>query len=143
MYYFSEKSQKILNTCHKDLIILFYEVIEHRDCTIVCGHRNKEEQDNVYNKRLSNLKYPNSKHNSTPSLAVDVVPYINGKAIFGNTQEEKNQMVYFAGFVLGISEKLFDTGAISHKIRWGGDWNRDFQFNEKFIDYPHFELIEV
>ena len=28
-------------------------------------------------------------------------------------------------------------------LRWGGDWNQDFQVNDnKFDDFPHFEVRE-
>jgi peptidoglycan L-alanyl-D-glutamate endopeptidase CwlK len=143
MYKFSDSSKKKLNECHKDLITLFNEIIKHRDCTIVCGYRNESEQNEAYDKRFTTFRFPNSKHNVSPSLAVDVVPYLRGKAIFGETQKEKEQMIYFAGFVMGVAERLFESGYISHKIRWGGDWDRDLRFDETFIDYPHFELIEA
>jgi peptidoglycan L-alanyl-D-glutamate endopeptidase CwlK len=140
---FSEKSLEKLNTAHADLIALFSEVIKYRDCTVACGHRNEIDQEEAYQKKLTELKFPKSKHNVNPSLAVDVAPYIDGKAIFGSNQQEKNQMIYFAGFVLGVADRLFDNGIIAHKIRWGGDWDRNLRLDETFIDYPHFELIEA
>jgi len=45
---FSKRSMDKLNTCDTDLIRLFLEVVKHRDCTILEGHRNKEDQNKYY-----------------------------------------------------------------------------------------------
>jgi alpha-glucuronidase len=45
------------------------------DVTVVCGHRGKVEQQRCFEKGTSKLEWPHSKHNSWPSLAVDLAPY--------------------------------------------------------------------
>ena len=110
---FSKTSLDRLATCHEDLIIFCNEFIKHYDFAVICGHRGQEEQDKAYAQGFSKLKYPKSKHNSYPSLAVDLAPW-EGKIDWG-----KNQMYFFAGFALGIAEMLYRDGVIKHKIKSG------------------------
>lgn len=131
---FSEASLQKLNTCHPDLIRLFTEVIKYYDCTVVYGYRNEQEQNEAYEKGNSKLPFPRSNHNKSPSMAIDVLPYpIDWK--------NKERIILFAGFVLGIAEMLHMLGAIAHKVRWGGDWNQNHDSkDESFFDGAHFEL---
>lgn len=126
---FSQRSKDNLATCHPDLQRVFNEVIKHYDCTIICGHRNEEDQNLAFKKGHSKLKYPKSKHNQLPSRAVDVMPFpINW------TDTKKH--LHFAGFVMGIAASM------GIKLRYGGDFNMDLNFdNDSFIDRPHYELI--
>lgn len=122
---------KNLSEAHPDLQRLFHEVIKHYDCTVIEGHRGEEEQNKAYHAGHSKLKFPQSKHNKMPSLAVDVCPYpIDWK--------DYKRFYYFGGLVKGIASQM------GIKIRWGGDWDGDNQFtDQRFHDLPHFELVEV
>lgn len=134
---FSDKSKAKLATCHRDLITLFNYVILHFDCSILCGHRGKDEQDQVFERGASQLKYPASKHNKTPAMAVDVAPY-------PYDAKDERRILYFAGVVTGIAHLLYCEGAMSHRLRWGGDWDRDTEVKDnKFNDLFHYELIGV
>jgi len=134
---FSENSKQRLETCHRDLRTLFGNVIQDFDCTIVCGHRDKPEQDKAFAEGKSKLQYPNSKHNSNPSMAVDAAPYIDGKINW-----TREQLLFFAGYVKSRADQLYKTGVISHRIRLGADFSGDNDVtDEKFRDEPHFELI--
>lgn len=126
---FSKESIDNLNTAHPILKELFEEVVKYFDCKVLCGHRGKEEQDKAFSEGKSKLKFPKSKHNSNPSLAVDVVPYpVDWKDL--------SRFYMFIGFVKGIATLK------GIKIRTGGDWDGDTQVkDETFIDLPHFELI--
>ena len=42
---FGRASMKNLSTCDPKLQVLFKEVVKHIDCSVLCGHRTKEEQD--------------------------------------------------------------------------------------------------
>jgi len=138
MFHFSDISKQRLESCHQDLRRLFAHVIIDFNCTIVCGHRDKEEQDRAYTEGKSKLKYPNSKHNKIPSLAVDAAPYEAGQGI----DWSKSQMIAFAFYVKGIADQLYRIGTISHRIRLGADWNQNNDIDdETFLDAPHFELI--
>lgn len=126
---FSHSSQEKLDTCHADLQRLFNEVIKHYDCTILCGTRNKADQDAAFASGQSQLKFPNSKHNSLPSMAVDASPY----PIDWN---DKIKFYHFIGFVLGTAAQM------GIKIRSGSDWNQNNNLkDESFRDLPHFELV--
>lgn len=125
---YSNTSRKRLEECHEDLQTLFNEVIKYYDCTIICGHRSEKDQMKAYRSGNSKLVYPQSKHNKMPSLAVDVAPYpIDWK--------DYNRFYNFGGYVLAIADML------GIKIRWGGDWDSDNNFDDqRFNDLVHFEL---
>ena len=131
---FSKTSIDRLNTCDKRLQRIFHKVIEFWDCTIVCGRRGEEEQNEAYNNGRSNLRYPESKHNLSPSKAVDVVPYYNGVGI---DWSDTLGFAYFAGYVKRIADEE------NIKVRWGGDWDGDKRNKDQnFNDLPHWELID-
>lgn len=131
---FSKTSKKRLATCHQDLITLFNEVIKYFDCKVICGHRGKKAQQKAFNDGFSKVQYPDSKHNPDPSMATDVIPY---PVEWKNTK----RMKFFAGYVLGIAQKLLDEGKISHKVISGLDWDADTILKDTtFKDHPHFQL---
>lgn len=126
MYSFSKRSIDNLSQAHPDLQVLFNEVVMYRDCSVICGHRGEKEQNDAFNKGNSLLKFPNSKHNKLPSLAVDVVP-------FPIDWDDIDRFKNFGEFVLTTAGRLRDNGMIRNKIEWGGNW-------KKFKDYPHYEI---
>jgi len=133
---YGSKSLENLRTCHVDLQVLFEEVVKNFDNTILEGHRNQEGQDKAFEEGKTQLKWPFGKHNSFPSKAVDAIPY----PIDWN---DTARIHYFAGYVLGIAQRLLDEGKITHQIRWGGDWNRNHHVKDnKFDDLVHFEIVE-
>lgn len=106
------------------------KVIQFYDCRVLCGHRDKAAQDEAYHSKRSKVRWPNSKHNKTPSLAVDVAPY-------PVDWTDLDRFKVFGGFVLGVAATM------GVKIRWGRDWDQDWDFGDQdFNDYPHFELVE-
>lgn len=131
---FSKASAEKLRTCSPELQILFNCVIKYFDCTIICGERGKEAQNRAYVDGFSTVKYPNSKHNSSPSKAVDVVPY---PVEWMNT----DRMRYFIGFVKGIAKILKEYGLMEKEIITGIDWDNDTDLSDtRFKDFPHFEV---
>ena len=123
---FGKVSKERLATSHPDLQKLFNEVVKTFDCTITQGHRKVAEQEKLYKEGKTKVKY--GKHNYYPSIAVDVTPY-------PVDYENIDRHYYFGGFVLGIAQ---DMGI---DIRWGGDWDKDFQVKDNnFDDFPHFEI---
>ena len=126
---FSKKSKRNLSSCHPDLQRLFRVVLEIMDCKVTGGHRTKEIQEQYFDSGLSEVDWPNSKHNSTPSMGIDVAPC----PIDWNDTE---RFYYFAGIVKGVSEIM------EIPIRWGGDWDGDGDLHDQtFMDLVHFELI--
>jgi hypothetical protein len=124
-YYFSENSKRALASCHPDLQRLFNEIIKHRDCIIIEGHRGQAEQNRLFELDRSTLRWPDSKHNVSPSQAVDVMPYNPTKPHI--RWDDTEQIREFAGFVFGVASQL------GINLRWGGHWTR-------FKDMPHWEL---
>ena len=117
---FSRISKERLSSCHPILQSLFNEVIKHRDCSVICGYRGKEEQEKAFSEGKSKAHFGDSKHNYSPSLAVDVMP-------FPIQWNDKNGIMDFADFVKDTAFKL------GIGIRWGGDFSN-------FFDGPHYEL---
>ena len=127
---FGKKSRERLGTCDKRLQDVFNEVIKYVDCSILEGHRDEKRQDKLFEESKTKVRYPMGRHNSSPSRAVDVVPY-------PVDWEDRERFHLFAGFVLGMAYRM----GIS--LRWGGDWNQNFEVDDnKFDDFPHFELVD-
>ena len=127
---FSKSSLDKLKTCDKRLQLVFNEVIKTVDCSILEGHRGKTRQNTLYFEGKTKVKYPKGRHNASPSRAVDVVPY-------PIDWEDRERFHLFAGFVIGTASQL------GIKLRWGGDWNINwFVDDNKFDDYPHFEVVD-
>lgn len=116
---FSSKSLSRLSTCHPDLQLLCNAVLQDMDITVLCGQRNETDQNKAFADGKSKLKFPNSAHNKTPSLAVDCAPY---PVDFNDIKKFEAMCIMFelAADKLGIDIKL----------------GRDFSFH----DYPHIEL---
>ena len=127
---FSTKSKRKLYTCDERLVELFEEVLEGFDCTVLEGLRGQKAQDEAYNRGNSKVKFPNGKHNKSPSNAVDVAPY-------PIDWDDRDRFHYFGGYVLGVARQM------GLKIRWGGDWDMDTKTKDnKFDDLVHYEKKE-
>jgi peptidoglycan L-alanyl-D-glutamate endopeptidase CwlK len=128
MPHFSSRSLRRLATCHADLQAVFHAVIAHVDCSILEGHRPRERQQAALARGQSTLGWPDSKHNQCPSLAIDAAPW-------PIDWHDRDRFHLFGGVVLGIAkQKGID-------LRWGGDWNGDFNVRDnRFDDLVHFEL---
>ena len=116
---FSKKSLEKLNTCHEDLKRIALELIKEMDITVLCGHRDEKSQNEAFINGTSKLMWPKSKHNKTPSLAIDLAPLpIDWKDI--------------PSFMLMCSKIEHIASVLKIDIRLG----RDFSFK----DFPHIEL---
>ena len=125
---YSKRSKKRLATCDERLQDVFNEVIKHVDCSILEGHRSKERQNKLYDEGRTKVRYPDGRHNFNPSRAVDVTPY-------PVDWEDRERQTLFAGFVLGTARSM------GINLRWGGDWDQDFQVMDNRVDeFPHFEI---
>ena len=87
-----------------------------------------EKINKLYDEGRTKVRHPNGRHNAVPSKAVDVTPY-------PVDWDDRERQTLFAGFVLGIARGM---GIV---LRWGGDWDQDFQvMDNRFDDFPHFEV---
>jgi len=130
MYPFGHTSQANLDTCDPRLIDLFTTVAKYFNCSVICGHRNQYDQNKAVAEGKSKTSWPESKHNTLPSKAVDVMPY-------PIDWQDKDRIYMFVGIVRGIAALK------GIPIRCGADWDGDMQVKDQnFHDLPHFELVD-
>ncbi len=131
-----QKSLDKLATAHPNLQKVVKEAIKHYDFTVLYGNRSVEEQQELFKKgrKIINGVWQKvgatitncdgvkikSKHNYSPSLAVDLAPY----PIDWNDLKKFKEL----GKVMKQAAKT-----VGVEISWGGDW-------KSFTDLPHYEL---
>lgn len=131
---FGEESLAALATAHPRLQEVANEVIKYFDFKVLEGHRGEAAQNDAYARGVTQVRWPNGKHNKKPSLAIDVAPW---PIDWSNKEAAHQRFVLLAGFFLGIGAML------GYKLRWGGDWDGDRDTrDERFRDLPHIELLE-
>jgi peptidoglycan L-alanyl-D-glutamate endopeptidase CwlK len=130
---YSKRSLARLNTCHDDLQLLMLEALADPDCpfdiTIVEGHRGRERQNQLQEQGASQLSWPHSKHNSMPSMAVDMAPFVNGTVSW--SWDHFTPLIEHIKDVwarLTVNEQV--TG--QYRLVSGADW--------RMRDGPHLEL---
>jgi len=123
---FSQRSRDRLNTCHPLLQRLMGSVIEVMDISVLCGHRTEAEQNDAYRKGFSKLQFPKSKHNSMPSMAVDIAPYPIDWDDFERFETVASVVKTHWNLIPHEERRGWE-------LQWGGDWSR-------FRDMPHWEL---
>ncbi len=126
------KSLKVYATLDPRLQHLCDDILQgYADISLLYGYRGKFEQNQLYRKGASKLRYPDSKHNSKPSLAVDIAPYpypIEETVLFGAL-----------GFLGGVATVLAVRAGVP--LVWGGDWNQNGSMvDNKFNDLYHLEI---
>jgi peptidoglycan L-alanyl-D-glutamate endopeptidase CwlK len=129
---FSTHSLSKLGNVHRDLQVLFMEVVKDFDCTIIAGLRTQEEQQKLYAQGRSEpgeiVTFKDgidrrSKHQD--GRAVDAAPYpVDWK--------DEERFRNFGWYVLGVAKTLKGRGVIENDVKWGGLW--------AWKDLPHFEI---
>ena len=125
---FSKASKERLATCHPDLQAVCNELIKQYDFSVLEGHRGEREQNAAYKKGTSKVRWPNSAHNKTPSLAVDLAPYL----IDWDNISRFNEMIIRFDTVANMLRR---EGVISSEFVYGGYWST-------LKDWPHIEVKE-
>lgn len=125
MYSWSASSLKRIKECDYRLQCLVNLMLRFStfDLTVTCGHRNEADQEAAFNEGKSKAHFGQSRHNSLPSLAIDVCPY----PICWDSADKRWKLMG------DLAKKCADLIGIS--IRWGGDFT-------SFKDYPHIEIKE-
>jgi len=128
---FSETSRRRLLTCDSRLIAVCSDAIAFFDFSVVCGHRSNEEQDILYAQGritdgpiVTHKRGGESIHNTDPSRAVDLAPWVQGRGIVWDDvglYHELAGVIRYCGFLRGID------------VEWGGNWRT-------FKDRPHFQV---
>lgn len=136
-YVFGKRSTDRLATCHPLLITLFQRVIRRpdlpHDLSVVCGHRGKADQEAVFTSGASKLRWPKSKHNATPSHAVDVAPFVGGAISWHNPHYDAVAPIVKAEWAKMVAEGVVPAGVT---LEWGGDW-------VGLHDGPHWQLSGI
>ena len=140
----SKTSKERLGTCHPDLILIIETAItiSNIDFGVAEGYWPLSLQKKYFDEGKSKIDGINKKgkHNVVPSMAVDIYAYFNGKA-----QWDKESLSYISGVIHAVTEMLLKEDKISHRIRWGGNWDMDgvILIDQSFDDRPHYELIKA
>lgn len=129
---FGGRSEAALATVDPRLVEVLREAVKHFNFTVLEGHRGEAQQNAAFNAvpRLSKKKWPDGKHNSLPSKAVDVAPWpIDWKDI--------QAFIYLAGAVVMAGAMM------GHTIRSGADWDGDRQMDDEgWRDFGHLEILD-
>lgn len=140
---FSAYSKERIATLHPDMQRVVNRAITIVDFKVLCGLRNKADQEQALRDKTSTKDYPLSNHNRskkadgtydyTMSDAVDVAPWpIKWPDARSQTTVEYAKRLGAFYLVAGV---MFMAAAIEGvKIRWGGHF-------KSFFDGPHFERI--
>ena len=144
MYSFSNKSLAKLRTCHPDIQEILKELIAMYDFSVLEGHRSTETQQKYFSEGKSKLDgiSKKSKHQSMPSMAVDIMPYKKDSNAFSGEELDSRRFYMMMGMIKAITRRLLIQGKITHNVRFGLDWDSDDTFKDQsFHDLPHFELV--
>ena len=110
------------------------ELLKYMDVSLISGHRDEREQSLYYygTPQRSKVRWPDSKHNTYPSLAVDMQPY--------PYPTNENDLRAALGYMAGLCYMIAKRNGFS--IRWGGDWNRNGDVTDNgFDDLYHLEIF--
>lgn len=91
------------------------------DLTVLEGYRGEEAQEIAYKSGKSKAHFGQSKHNFTPSCAIDIAPYPINWSTTDSRWQELGKLAKCCAKKIGID------------IVWGGDF-------KTLKDYPHIEL---
>ena len=129
MYNFSQRSLNNLKNVDERLVKICNELIKRVNFTVIEGHRSLERQKELFDKGFSKIDgiSKKGKHNYSPSLAIDIIPYKKGLNPFDGTKESEKMFNDLAVEFKKVAKEL------NIKIVWGGDW-------VSFRDLPHFQL---
>lgn len=122
-------SLKELDTCHPKIGRLMREVdrrvskrrVQKFDIKAVCGHRGEVAQEQAFRDGNSDKHWPDSRHNTLPSTALDLTP-------FPELWSDPELLMLVIGYVLAVADELdieLEVGALWHKR-----------------DRPHIQLTE-
>lgn len=116
---FGASSARRLSTCHVDIQMVMEPVVKVYDCSVIWGYRGEARQNRAFEDGHSMKKWPDSRHNTNPSLAIDIVPYpIDWTSI--------DRFKELAWVIKG------SMSAQGIPLEWGGEWT--------FKDYAHWQL---
>jgi len=165
---FGTNSTKNINTLHIDLRKILSKAIQIYDFSVIEGLREDARQFKLFEEKKTKLDgiKKRSKHqkvicslyesgisengrylsddDGTPicSKAADIVPYKKGEDPFESSELNLRRFYFMQGVIFAVAEQLLKDGEITHKVRFGIDWDSDMVYRDQsFHDLPHLELI--
>ena len=125
MYRWGKKSKSMIETCDERLQKMADMMLARSefDLTITCGHRNEKDQNWAFVNGKSKARFGQSKHNTYPSQAIDIVPYPIPKNWDPNDRRWQEMAL----------NAMWCAGKLGFEITWGGSF-------KSLSDKPHFEL---
>jgi peptidoglycan L-alanyl-D-glutamate endopeptidase CwlK len=134
-YKWSSKSLSQLKTVDDKLILLFNEVLKVSPFDLgipdLGGKRTPEQQFALYKAGKSKCDGFDRKSYHQSGQALDVFVYLDGKVTW-----EPDVYKVLSGAVFSKAKELG-----INNLRWGGDWNSNWDFSDEgFRDFVHFEL---
>ncbi len=138
--WYSKSSSHKLLTCHEFLqiwAVAFLRAAANKyRWRVIEGHRGQALQNEYHRTRRSKVRWPRSYHNKTPSMALDMIPSVDG--VYGWHREA---MVDSYQLGLDVWAALVAEGKVHGTLTWGGDWDRDGDSeDERFFDGAHWQL---
>lgn len=129
----SSRSQEVYDELHPSLQRLVTRIRDEvTDISLTSGYRDEAEQNELFDLGASKLRYPDSKHNQYPSIAVDLAPYPYPR--------HEPKLWGALGYIAGSAFRIAAEEGLN--IRWGGDWDRDGDLTDQnFDDLFHIELM--
>lgn len=118
----SKISQDRLATCDTRIQDVVRAAAVRLDFIVLCGHRGKEDQEKAFAEGKSRLHFPKSKHNSSPSHAVDLAPW----------PIDWNDVHRFDDLAKVMLE---EAAKLQVPLEWGGT-----AFGPHFVDKPHYQI---
>ena len=155
MFEFGSRSLENLNTCHTDLQRVLNLALSRSlvDFGISEGHRPLERQKKLYAQGrtesgsiITNIDGVTNKgkHNFKPSEAADIYIYSPDPEFKSKVAFHAEHLCYVMGVIWSCGSELLEKGLITHKLRWGGNWDSDgvILLDQGFDDLPHIEIIK-
>jgi len=143
----SNRSMDLLEQCVPDLIRVANKAEEialslGMDLTITDAHRGRDKQEANFESGVSQLHFPDSKHNSMPSEAIHIQMY---PVLWPQRTQSCGRQIKLTGrFYMTAIVVLAAAKELGIAIRWGGDWNMDGDILDNgFDDLAHFERYHV
>jgi peptidoglycan L-alanyl-D-glutamate endopeptidase CwlK len=131
MPHLSNTSRERLLSCDSRLIAVCSDAIAFFDFSVISGHRTNEEQDLLFAQGrvtddaiVTYKRGGESIHNTNPSRAIDLAPWVSGRGIVWDD-------VGLFGEMAGVI--LYCAHLRQIPIEWGGHWS-------SFKDRPHFQI---
>ena len=134
----SENSQAVYDTLCTELQTLVMYVLRFYDCSLLCGYRPEVAQNSAYASGHSDKQWPDSRHNTEPSEAVDMAAYLRDVDTY-----DKRECLSFSAYVLGCADTLYQHGLMSRRVRCGNGLGDDERTDRTPFDWDlcHLELI--